>query len=79
MKPLHRERARVEGQKVDFIFLEDADFRSLILGSPQEFVKENQEGNVVVALIGYPSMNSVVPAGINFPLDMVQSMYPPVQ
>lgn len=76
IKVLHKDRRSVEGKKVDFIFIHDEDFRGLMLGTPHEFIREHQEGKVFIVLVSYPSMNSVVPAGVDFPVTLLQEIYP---
>ncbi|AHM58344.1 hypothetical protein D770_00340 [Flammeovirgaceae bacterium 311] len=73
---LHKDRRSVEGKKIDFIFIQDEDFRVLMLGTPHEFLKEHQEGKVAIVLVSYPSLNSVVPAGVDFPVTLLQEIYP---
>ncbi|EMR01100.1 hypothetical protein [Cesiribacter andamanensis] len=75
MKLLHKQRHAVDGQAVDFIFLEDADFRTLIQGSPHRFVSDYQEADIAVVLVGYPSLTSVAPEGINFSVGLLGELY----
>lgn len=76
MEPLHKTRTSVEGKAVDFLFLEDADFRSVIQSNPTSFVNDNKEADTALVLVGYPSLTSVVPEGVNFPVSMLESLYP---
>lgn len=76
MKLLEKRRASVEGQEIDFIFLPDAEFKLLIQEGPQSFLSENQEEGVAVVLVGYPSKTSVVPAGIDFSMSLLEELYP---
>jgi hypothetical protein len=76
MKLLHKTRASVEGQDVDFIFLDDADFRCVIQGSPCSFVNEHKEEDIAVVVVGYPSLTSVGPEGINCCVTLLGSLYP---
>ncbi|WP_224999149.1 hypothetical protein [Cesiribacter sp. SM1] len=76
---LHRGRKSVEGKKIDFLFVQDEDFRILMLGTPQDFIKEHQEGKTATVLVSYPSLNSVVPAGVSFPVTVLQEIIPDIQ
>ena len=76
MTPLHKQRALVDGQEVDFIFLEDVDFRNLLLENHKDFICEHQQGEVPLALIGYPSLNSIVCDQINFSVEQLREIYP---
>ena len=73
---LHRERTSLEGKDVDFIFLQDDDFKTLMQGSPQAFIKEHQEEEIDVVLVGYPSLTSIVPPGVDFTVTTLQELYP---
>lgn len=75
MELLLRKRASIEGRKVDFIFLQDDDFRTLMLGDHKGFVNEHQHGSVAIALVGYPSFNSIISDEINFSLDQLMELY----
>lgn len=75
MEPLLKKRASIEGRKVDLIFLQDDDFRALMLGDHKRFVNEHQQRNIAIALIGYPSFNSVVSDEINISLDQLMDLY----
>lgn len=75
MTPLHKARTAVDGREVDFIFLEDVDFRNLLLDNHKDFICAHQQGDVPVALIGYPSFNSIVCDQINFSVEQLREMY----
>lgn len=76
MTPLFKTRTLVEGREVDCIFLHDVDFRNLLLEDHKGFISEHQQKSVPVALIGYPSLNSIVPDQINFSVEQLREMYP---
>ena len=75
IKILHRARKTLEGKKVDFLFLPDEEFRNLMLGTPQELIKEQKEGNIPVVLVGYPTLTSISPEGVDFPVDLLLELY----
>ncbi len=76
---LHKERKSVEGKRIDFVFIQDEDFRNLMLGTPQDFIKEHQEGKSATVLVSYPSLNSVVPAGVDFAVTLLQDIMPEIK
>lgn len=76
MTPLYKVRTIVDGREVDFIFLEDVEFRNLLLDGHKGFIADHQEGEVPVALIGYPSLNSIVCEQINFSVEQLRDVYP---
>lgn len=76
MELLYKKRKSVDGKKVDFFFLEDSDFKMLMLGDHREFLNEHKEGNINAVLVGYPSFNSVMPAGIDFSIDFLREIFP---
>ena len=76
MEVLYKKRKTVEGKKIDFIFLEDNDFKDVMLGNHQEFIDEHQEGNVNIVVVAYPSFNSLFPAGIDYSVDFLRELYP---
>lgn len=76
MEVLHKKRASVEGRKVDFVFVEDGDFNTIMQGDHREFIHEHQQGNVAIAVVGYPSFNMIVTDEISVSIDDVRALYP---
>lgn len=75
MEPILKKRALIEGKEVDFIFLHDDDFRTLMLGDHKGYINEHQLASTAIALVGYPSYNSIISEDINFSLDQLMALY----
>ncbi len=76
MKPLLKKQAVVDGRKVDFVFLQDEDFRTLMTGDYKEFIKEHQQGSIAIALVSCASYNSIISDEINCAIPQLMELYP---
>lgn len=76
MELLHKEQKSLAGRKFDFIFIHDDDLKTLIQGHYSEYAAKYKEKGHGIIFIGYPSFNSVVPEGVDFPVSLIKDMYP---